>query len=189
MLCLVSSRYSLWVDLSLSVLQLFSFTPDSSCHQGQICLFLNYSCLSPLTDALFLLPQTGSLICVWLLCGHVHQRCARGQAGRSEDGRGGPWGIVGPGSIRIHRCITDCCFLKCSTWTKSILWINHIFLPSCLTSVIHIIDLFGLWIQINFTARMRARLRYFLLNCKNKVRILGEIGSNFIRTPAQKITN
>lgn len=46
MLCLVSLYRNLWVHLSLSVLQLFSFTQDSSCLQGQTRLFLNYSCPS-----------------------------------------------------------------------------------------------------------------------------------------------
>lgn len=55
--------------------------------------------------------QAGPLIRVRLLCGHVHQWCEGGQAGRGEDGRGGPWCIVGPGAVCIHR-YTDTLFIR-----------------------------------------------------------------------------
>lgn len=93
------------VALSLSVLHFFPVSPDLCCQQGQSTLkFLHYSCPSSLTDAWHCLSsQTGSLIRVRLLCGHVHQWCAGGQARWGEDGGGWPGCVVGPGAVRIHR--------------------------------------------------------------------------------------
>lgn len=55
---------------------------------------------------LWLMPlssQTRPLVCVRLLCCHVHQRCQRSQTGWGEDGRSRPRCVVGPGAVCIHR--------------------------------------------------------------------------------------
>ena len=59
--------------------------------------------LSILTNAWHsLLPQTHPLVCIRLLCGHVHQWFAGGQAGRGEDGGSRPWCVVGLSAVCIH---------------------------------------------------------------------------------------
>lgn len=83
---------------------LYPLSWNLSCQQGQSTLFLRHSRPSSLTDAWHSLPsQTGPLIRVRLLRGHVHQWCEGGQARRGEDGRSRPGCIVGPGAVCIHR--------------------------------------------------------------------------------------
>ena len=83
---------------------LYPLSWNPSCQQGQSTLFLHHSRPSSLTDAWHSLPsQTGPLVRVRLLRGHVHQWCEGGQARRGEDGRSRPGCIVGPGAICIHR--------------------------------------------------------------------------------------
>lgn len=73
---------------------------------GPNVLFRSCCCSSGLCDGCLtpsLSPQTRPLVCVRLLCCHVHQRRERSKAGWGEDGGGGPWCVVGPGAVCIHR--------------------------------------------------------------------------------------